>query len=145
MDGKCGEEWEMEDMFLCSHKGDVPSCMSVFEGCRDKHTYILRVLFSHGFHVNAPMLQSFSQVTPQKGLGWGKNKLNVFFSTYFLVDGNMPVNENTPVLHRSKFNRFSCEVVNPEINPENCVKSILCVTVACKSKDVWGELVDLIW
>ena len=23
----------MEDMFLFSHKGDVPSCMSVFEGC----------------------------------------------------------------------------------------------------------------
>ena len=34
----------------------------------------------------------FPSHATKKGLGWGKNKLNVFFSTYFPVDSNMPVN-----------------------------------------------------
>lgn len=55
-----------------------------FWGCRDKHTYILRVLFSHGFHVNAPMLQFFFQVTPQKR-AWdgGKTNWTSFFQHIF--------------------------------------------------------------
>ena len=34
----------MEDMFLFSHKGDVPSCMSVFEGVE------INIHISFGFY-----------------------------------------------------------------------------------------------